>query len=81
MNVFATFAAATLIAAGAASANPIPAEGSYIPGPANYGEKISVTADHVFPARELSALGLSGTEMITVTKGDAPARISVQRGR
>jgi|GEM_PF-3118421 len=81
MKLFATLAAATLLAAGAASANPIPAEGKYIPGPANYGEQISVTAEHVYLERELHALGLSGNETITVTKGDAPARVSTQRGR
>lgn len=68
MKAFLTLTAATLLAAGAAAANPIPAEGAYIPGPANYGEQISVTADHVFIERDLAALGLSGSDKVTVTK-------------
>lgn len=80
MKVFAILAAA-LLTAGAASAMPIPAEGSYIPGPANYGEKVSVQAVEVYLERELNALGLSGSDTVTVTRARSPASVSHQGGR
>lgn len=81
MKAVLTLTAATLLAAGAAAANPIPAEGVYIPGPAGYGDQITVAADHVFLERELNALGLTGSDKVTVTKGEAPAYVSQHRGR
>lgn len=81
MKALVTLSAATLLAAGTAVANPVPAEGVYIPGPANYGAQISLATEHVFMERERGILGLSGTDKVTVTMGDAPAYVSQQRGR
>lgn len=79
--LFALSSAAVLALAGAVSAAPVPAEGAYIPGPASYGEKVTRAAGEVLLEREIHAYGLSADDQITVTKGNAPARVSEHRGR
>lgn len=81
MKTVMTLTAAVLFAAGAAAASPIPAEGAYIPGPQNYGEKITLDAGQVYLEREMQGLGLSVSDKVMVTKAVSPAQVSERRGR